>query len=197
MTMILGVSCSMREGAHTTVLVRTALEAATQCGAETHLLELRLHPLPIYEAHRNYDSDERVQEMLRVVEKADGYIVGSPEYHGCMSGAAKNFFDYLYREIAGKLFGLIAATGGSQGVSCLDNMRAAVLYCHGWVLPYNTAASTSDFDEQGNLISEKVIDRLQRIGRDITIYAPLLYQQFQADLQQEKPPMPGFAQWVG
>jgi hypothetical protein len=44
----------MREGAHTTVLVKSALGAARRCGARTSLLELRDLHLPIYEAHLDY-----------------------------------------------------------------------------------------------------------------------------------------------
>jgi len=195
-TTILGVIGSMREAAHTDVLVRIALDAAGECGAETKLLDLRTEPLPMYEAHRDYDEDQRVARILKLVDWAEGFIVGSPEYHGCMSGAAKNFFDFLYREIAGKVFGLVAATGGSQGVSCCETMRTAILYCHGWVLPYNVAANGRDFDADGNLANAKVRDRLMRLGRDVRTYAPIMHAQFQTDLKQPADAKPGFAQWL-
>jgi NAD(P)H-dependent FMN reductase len=193
---ILGVSGSLRDGAYTLRLVNLAIEAAKTCGAEVELLDLREHPMPLYEAHEDYDSNEIVNRVIRIVDSADGFIVGSPEYHGCMSGATKNFFDFLYSEISGKLFGLISATGGSQGNGCFDNMRAAVQYCHGWSLPYNVSASGRDFDAEGNLTNTKVLDRLRRMGRDVTTYAPLLRQQFLNDLKQKSPNQPGFAQWM-
>lgn len=196
MAKILGVNCSLREGANTMVLVKVALDAARDAGAETTLLDLREHPLPMYEAHSDYDGHETVQHVIEMVDQADGFIVGSPEYHGCMSGAAKNFFDFLYREIAGKVFGFVAATGGSQGVSCFDNMRAAALYCHAWVIPYNVAATGKDFDAEKQLVNSRVRDRLQRVGRDVATYAPLLHGQFQLDLTKPTTAQPGFAQWM-
>jgi NAD(P)H-dependent FMN reductase len=195
-TKILGISGSLRDGANTVKLVKLALEAARENGAEVTMLDLRDHPLPLYEAHEKYSTELVVERVIRMVNEADGYIVGSPEYHGCMSGATKNFFDFLYREIAGKVFGLVAATGGSQGVGCFDNMRAAIQYCHGWALPYNVSATGRDFDAEGNLSSAKVLDRVNRLGRDITVYAPLLYNQFQSDLQPSTGSKPGFAQWM-
>ncbi|MBX7246106.1 MAG: NAD(P)H-dependent oxidoreductase, partial [Candidatus Sumerlaeaceae bacterium] len=116
MARILGVCASTRHSSHTSILVNTALEAAKNCGAEVKLLDLRATPLPIYDADREYEDEKNVRAVLELVEWADGFIVGSPEYHGCMSGAAKNFFDFHYREFGGKLFGLVCATGGSQGV---------------------------------------------------------------------------------
>ena len=192
---ILGISGSLRDNSHTFQLVTVALEAAKQAGADASLLDLREYPLPMYEAHEDYDSDEMVQKVIRMVAQADGFIVGSPEYHGCMSGAVKNLFDFLYREICGKLFGLVSATGGSQGNGCFDNLRAAVQYCHGWVLPYNVSATGKDFDGGGHLTNDKVRDRLHRVGRDVTIYAPLLLNRFYCDLQQPADLPPGFAHW--
>lgn len=196
MPRILGVNGSLRDASNTSTLVNLALEAARDCGAETILLDLREVPLPMYEAHRDYDPDPNVGKILQAAAEADGFIIGSPEYHGCMSGATKNFFDYLYREISGKLFGLVAATGGSQGNGCFDNMRAAVQYCHGWVLPYNISATGRDFDEEGRLINAKVFDRLQRMGRDLTIYAPVLYDRFKSDIAQPPEEKRGFAHWL-
>lgn len=193
---ILGVSGSLRTGAYTLRLVERALEAARDCGAEVELLDLAKHQLPLYEAHEGYEDHPVVNSVIERVEKADGFIVGSPEYHGCMTGATKNFFDFLYREIGGKLFGLVAATGGSNGTGCFDNMRAAIQYCHGWALPYNVSASGRDFDADGNLANAKVADRLQRMGRDMAVYAPLLIGRFRDDLAEKNPQRPGFAHWL-
>jgi FMN reductase len=193
--LILGVSGSLRQGAYTLRLVEAALQSAKICGAEVQLLDLRLNQLPLYEASEDYDDHELVNRVIKMVNEADGYIVGSPEYHGCMTGATKNFFDFLYREIAGKVFGLVSATGGSNGTGCFDNMRAAIQYCHGWVLPYNVAATGRDFDTEGKLTNSKVADRLLRMGRDITTYTPLLLNQFNHDRLEKNANPPGFANW--
>lgn len=193
---ILGISGSTRHDPVTLRLVRIALQEAEANGAITDLIDLREYNLPIYCADESYGDHPVVSEVLEKVTGAEGYILGSPEYHGCMTGATKNFLDFLYREIAGKVFGLVSATGGSQGVGCFDNMRAAIQYCHGWALPYNISATGRDFDEEGVLITSKTKDRLQRMGRDITIYAPLLYRQFTTDRTQAGNARPGFANWI-
>lgn len=198
MTKILGVSSSLREGAHTRILVSIALEGAREAGAEVELLDLRETPLPLYD-HREdintYPQAENVHRIAQLVSEADGFIIGSPEYHGSMSGAAKNFFDFHYHEFAGKLMGFVAATGGSQGTSAITHMRASAQYCHAWTLPYHIGASGGDFDTQG-LKNSLVRDRLLRIGRDLSIYAPILRSQFQKDLHLPgKSPVNGFAEW--
>jgi NAD(P)H-dependent FMN reductase len=197
MARILGISGSLREGSNTLVLVENTLKYAREMGAETKLLDLREFPLPLYEAHVNYDGNAIPEQFAALVHDCDAIVLGSPEYHACMSGALKNALDFLYRELAGKVCGLVSATGGSQGIGCFDNMRAAVHACHGWVLPYVTAANGRDFDADKQIVNERVKDRLQRMARDLTVYGPLMRQQFTADLAQPKDATPGFAQWLG
>jgi NAD(P)H-dependent FMN reductase len=196
MVTVLGICGSLREHSHTRILVKEALAAAARCGARTAILDLRELPLPLFDPDVSYESHPHVVHLLQAVREADCYIVGTPEYHGCMSGGLKNLFDYVYTEISGKLFGICAATGGSQGVSSLDNLRACLLYCHAWVLPYNVGAYQKDFDEKGNIINDQVKDRLMRLGRDVAIYGPLLYEQFRRDLLAGQGEMRGFAEWT-
>lgn len=196
MARILGICGSLRDKSHTRVLVQLALDSAARLGSEVELIDLRDYALPLFEAHQRYDDHAVVREVIARMREAEAYIVGTPEYHGCMSGALKNLFDFVYTEISGKLFGIVAATGGSQGVSSLDNLRACLLYCHAWVLPYNVAASGRDFDEEGRLVSESVRDRLERLGRDVAIYGPLLWNQFKHDLALPDDAPQGFAGWV-
>lgn len=193
--LIVGFNCSLRKDAHTFVLVRTALEGAASAGARTELMDLRDLPLPLFDHGPETASHPNVALVKERVLAADGLIVGSPEYHGCMSGAAKNFFDYLYHELAGRLVGLVSATGGSQGVSAIANMRAACQYCHAWTLPHQAAARWSDFDESNHLQNDAVRHRLLRVGRDVAVYGPILHQRFLDDLPLGDTDGAGFAGW--
>lgn len=196
MARILGISGSLREGSTTLLLVETVLEYARELGAETELINLQTFPLPLYQAHVDYDGHGGPERLAELVNGCDALVLGSPEYHGCMSGAMKNMLDYLYRELAGKTCGLVAATGGSQGIGCFDNMRAAIQACHGWVLPYVTSATGRDFDNDKNLTNDRVKDLLRRTARDLTVYGPLLRRQFEADLAQPEGEQRGFAHWM-
>lgn len=193
---IVGVYGSLRPGSYTAILVDHALASAERRGAEVRKCDLRELALPMFEDDADYSADAAHQQVTELVKWADGFILGSPEYHGSMSGALKNFFDHYYHEFSGKCFGLVAAAGGGNAVSCFTHMRASVQYCHGWSLPYQIGATRADFEEGGTAIKNpRVIDRLDRLARDLVVYGALLKEQFDRDLPVTEGVEAGFATW--
>ena len=183
---ILGVSGSMREASHSRRALRVILEAARERGAETHILDLRLADLPMYRPHTPIDS-AGVREATDAVNWADAFVLASPDYHGSMSGAMKNFLDYFWAEFAGKVFGYVCASH-EKGLTVMDQMRTAVRQCYGWSLPYGVAFNGGeDFDANGNLKNAQVAHRLQMLARDLTVYGGVIREQFARDLQGNAP----------
>ena len=60
-----------------------------ELGAETRLLDLRMADLPMY--NPDAEPDEHVARVLADVTWAQAFVLASPDYHGTMSGAMKNF----------------------------------------------------------------------------------------------------------
>ncbi|MCH8333942.1 NAD(P)H-dependent oxidoreductase, partial [Candidatus Sumerlaeota bacterium] len=109
MTKILGVCGCLREGSHSNRLVSLTLDAAKDFGGEVKLLDLRETPLPLL----NPDSpsvDSNARKAREMVLWADAFLIGTPDYHGTMSGAAKNFLDYFWHEFTGKLVATMVAS---------------------------------------------------------------------------------------
>ncbi|MBF2052170.1 MAG: NAD(P)H-dependent oxidoreductase [Candidatus Sericytochromatia bacterium] len=183
---ILAVYGATQQDSRSRLTVNVIAEAARAAGAEVQALDVLAAAIPIMRVDQDFAADVAVQQMKQLTRDADGFIVVSPEYHGCMSNWIKNFFDFHYHEFAGKLFALAATTGGSMGVSCNTQMRVAVQHCHGWALPYQTAVREADFAPDGSLQEQRALDRLQRMGRDLVIYGRLLRAQFEQDLAAVK-----------
>lgn len=177
---ILAVYGCAHDGGNTQLLAQTIAAAATAQGAEVEHFNVLKHEVPLFRTDRDFKDVPIVGEMRQKTAQADAFIVVSPEYHGCMSNAIKNFFDFHYQQFAGKAFAIATSTGGSMGVSCNSQMRIAIQHCHGWALPYQVGARSAEFSE-GKIINEKVTDRLVRLGRDLVVYGSLLKQQFEQD----------------
>ncbi len=175
---VLGVAGSMRQNSYSTMTLKIALEEAQKRGAQTRLLALREADLPMYASGGN---PQALEKVAKDVEWADAFILASPDYHGSMSGAVKNFLDHFYEEFAGKLFGYIVASH-EKGLTVMDQMRTVVRQCYGWSMPYGVSInSTQDFVD-GKLTNGRIEKWVQMMARDLIVYGGLIKAQFAQDL---------------
>lgn len=181
---ILIVSGSARQDSYVHELVKIAAEAATSAGpggAEVQVVRLHELALPVMR-HGDTDQDglAAVQQVRAGATWADGFILVTPEYHGSMSGCLKNWFDFLYAELAGKFAGVLAVTGGGGGDMSITAVKTSFAWCHGFTLPYHAAARGVDFGPDGSLTNEGVRDRVRRVAHDVVRYTPVLRATFEA-----------------
>ena len=176
---VLGVGSSLREGASSTIALSIALDFAKKQGAETRLLDLKQTALPLYDPTEN-KSNLEIQKVKDDVNWSDALILSTPDYHGSMSGAMKNFLDYFWAEFAGKTFGYVC-TSHEKGLTAMDQMRTAVRQCYGWSIPYGVSVSDSE-DFVNGKITPKLESRLDMLARDLVVYGDLIRQQFVRDL---------------
>ena len=170
----------MREHSRSKRALRLVLDAAQERGAETRLLDLNAADLPMYRPDKTPDTDA-VKQAEEAVNWADAFILASPDYHGSMSGAMKNFLDYFWTEFAGKVFGYLCSSH-EKGLTVMDQMRTAVRQCYGWSLPYGvTIHADEDFDAEGNITKPAVERRLRMLSRDVAVYGALISEQFTRD----------------
>ena len=194
MITVIGIAGSMRWPSHTHAMLEVTLGAARESGSRVELIDVHTLDLPLYDP-RVRDAPPVVTELRERMADAHAYIIGSPEYHGGMSGALKNLLDYLYPEVNGKLFGIVVATGSDDGTSALAQLRTTIHAMHAWCLPYAATAGSDDFDESAHLASARVRETLLRLGRDVAIYGELLYERFARDRVLGGGVQLGFAPW--
>ncbi|HWT03009.1 MAG TPA: NAD(P)H-dependent oxidoreductase [Pyrinomonadaceae bacterium] len=179
---VLCVCGSTRIDSYSSRAARAALDAARAHGAETRLLELRDLNLPTYNPDDAGARHEGLRAATDAVNWADAYLLATPDYHGSMSGAMKNFLDFYWEEFAGKLFGYVCASH-EKGLTVMDHMRTAVRQCYGWSLPYGASVyGEKDFDSSGRVTNSQLARRLRMLGRDLVVYGSLIRGQFEVDL---------------
>jgi NAD(P)H-dependent FMN reductase len=182
---VLGVSSSMREGSFGTRTLKIVLDAAQKYETKTRLLELRKMRMPLFNPDSSAQSSMELQKVADDVNWADAFVLVSPDYHGSISGALKNFLDYYWEEFAGKTFGYIC-TSHEKGLTVMDQMRTAVRQCYGWSLPYGISVNgQEDFNEVGEVVNSLLDKRLRMLARDLVVYGKLIRGQFLQDLSSD------------
>lgn len=176
---VLGVGSSLRDKASSTTALSVALNLASKYGAETRLFDLRQNKLPLYDPGEN-NSNLEIKKISEDVSWADALILSTPDYHGSMSGAMKNFLDYFWAEFAGKTFGYICASH-EKGLTAMDQMRTAIRQCYGWSMPYGVSINDREDFTDGKM-NPKLESRLDMLARDLVVYGIILRQQFVKDL---------------
>jgi FMN reductase len=120
------------------------------------------------------------------VETADAFILGTPDYHGSISSALKNFLDHFWKEFGGKLFATLVASH-EKGLTVTDQLRTVARQCYAWSLPYGVAFADKQDVANGQIISDAFRSRLEMLVRDTRIYGELFAKQRRRDLSSTEP----------
>jgi FMN reductase len=193
---ITGISGSRRAGSYTRMAVETALRGAAEMGAITHLIDLREFDLFFADSSDSKGPD--FERLRKEVKRADGIILGTPEYHGSFSGVLKNALDLMgFDEFESKMIGLVGVSAGAMGASdALTSLRNVGRALHAWVVPEQAAvpAAGTVFDESGAIKDRRIEARLKEVGRQVARFARL-HRCAAADeflrKWEEAPPNPG------
>jgi FMN reductase len=154
-------------------------------GCAVDVLDFEKEPLALYNPDVAHDLPGYAELQDRV-DRADVILLGTPDYHGSISGATKNFLDHFWREFAGKLFATIVASH-EKGLTVTDQLRTVARQCYAWSLPYGVSFKEDEDVKDGEIISESLKNRLEMMVRDVRIYGELLGRQRRADLVGNEP----------
>src|SRR5207245_11698811 len=153
--------------------------------AKTRLLDLRNIRMPMFNPDISNEHHEQMEKVIEDLNWADAFVLASPDYHGSMSGAMKNFLDFYWEEFAVKTFGYLCSSH-ERGLTVMDQMRTAVRQCYGWSLPYGVSINgEEDFDEKGEIVNSLLVKRLENLARDLVVYGKLIRGQFLKDISTE------------
>lgn len=170
--LVVALCGSLRNASTTRMALRHALDEAAAAGARTELVDLRTWELPLF------DPDDRdrgdAAKLKSLVAEADAVLMGTPVYHGMISSALKNAFDYLGKdEFTDTTVGLVATAGGGSYAQTLEHLRTGIRTVHGWTLPHEVGIrnASSKFDEHGEFTDEGLERRVRKLGRMAVEYA--------------------------
>jgi FMN reductase len=173
---IVAVGGTLRPGSSTEKAMRHVLDAAQSAGARTALISGAALQLPMYQPE-NPERTAAARDLVAQLALADGIIIGSPGYHGSISGLVKNALDYAEDlrsdarpYFSGRAVGCIATAGGWPGaINTLSALRDIVHALRGWPTPLGASINTSEkvFDDAGKCIAPRVTQMLDLIAAEV------------------------------
>jgi FMN reductase len=178
--LIVGLGGTTRTGSTSERAVRIALEEAERQGAQTIMFPGPELDFPNY-APENPIRSAAALRLIEALRKADGIIVGSPGYHGSLSGLVKNALDYVEdmrtdrrSYFDGRSVGLIACAYGWQATgTTLTALRSIVHALRGWPTPLGVAINSASgvFDKTGELTDEATRSLLHILAGQVMEFA--------------------------
>ena len=182
---VLAVVGSLQRDSVTRVVIRHVAQQLEATGCAVDVLDFDKVPLGLYNPDTAHGLPGYAELQARV-HQADVIVLGSPDYHGGMSGAMKNFLDHFWHEFAGKLFATIVASH-EKGLTVMDQLRTVARQCYAWTLPYGVSLSEDIDVKDGQITSDALKQRLEMLVRDLRVYGGLLALQRRADLAGTEP----------
>jgi len=180
--LIVGIGGTTRPGSSGERMVRAVLSACADRGAQTRMFGgAELAALPHF-APENAERTAGQRDFVEAVRAADGIVIGTPGYHGGVSGLVKNAIDLLEdlnqdRRVYfdQRAVGLVVTAAGWQacGVT-LQALRGIVHAMRGWPTPVGIAVNTVEqrpFDESGALSDPALLKQVALQAEQILFLA--------------------------
>ena len=117
-----------REGRQSEKVAKFMIEETKNAGFETELIDVRDFRT---EATDKLQASPQAKKLIPIIEKADGFIIVSPEYNHGYPGELKMMLDMLYQQYAKKPVGFCAVSAaGLGGARVVEQLRQVVVELH-------------------------------------------------------------------
>ena len=179
--LIVGIGGTARPNSTSERAVLETLRKARELGAETRFFDgAFVSGLPLYVPERKERTDPE-RDFIAAMRRCHGVIVGTPGYHGSLSGPIKNILDLLedtardeHPDLDGRAFGCVVTAYGWQ--ACGTTLVALRMIAHAlraWPTPFGAAlnASTPLFETDGTCIDEKIAQQLAVVATQVVEFA--------------------------
>lgn len=178
--LVVGLGGTLRSNSSTERALRQCLAAVERQGGRTKLYCGEDIHLPMYNPHEPARTPEAIA-LIEALREADAVIVGSPGYHGGVSGLVKNALDYIedMRDdsrvyLDNKPWGCISCAYGWQAaVGTLEQLRAIGHALRAWPTPLGVAINSADqiWNETGELVDVTVTNQLELLASQLLTFA--------------------------
>ncbi|MEK3937089.1 NAD(P)H-dependent oxidoreductase [Sporosarcina sp. FSL W7-1349] len=173
---VVGISGTL-VGSKTRVLVEHLMQQVKQQypECETDLVDLKEYSLELCDGRPTEQYGSDTKEVIRKIEEADAFLIGTTILHGSMPGALKNLFELVPVSAFSDKFTAFAANGGNplHYLAIENYVKPIASYLKMWSLPEYLFVLSSDFNKENRLTGEL---KLGEVDSFIDRYTTVLKQ---------------------
>ena len=163
-----------RTGRQSEKAARFMLQKAQEAGLESELVDVRDYRIEVTD---NTEKSAQAQKLAEKANRADGFIIVSPEYNHGYPGELKMFLDMLFGQYAHKPVGICGVSSGAWGgARMVEQLRQVCLAFH--MVPTSEAVYFPKiqelFDENGNFLGKSQAGQAKRLLAELIWYAEAL-----------------------
>lgn len=175
MSIIIGISGSLRRGSFNSALLRAAVELMPE-GSELRIETIEGVPLYNGDVETAEGIPKRVAELKKAIAEANGLLIATPEYNNSIPGVFKNTVDWLSRPpsdiktvFGDKPVAVMGASQGGFGTILSQNAWLPVLRTLGTKPWFGgrllVSRAQTVFDEHGKILDQNVRKQLEEFLR--------------------------------
>ncbi|GAA3213798.1 NAD(P)H-dependent oxidoreductase [Actinocorallia longicatena] len=153
---------SVRDGRYAPLVAGWFLDHAADSAFELDVIDLIDVDLPLNTPAHGGEASDRAKAALAdvtpVLERADAFIVITPEYNHSYPAALKNLIDWHSTQWQAKPVGIVSYGGFSGGIRATEHLRHVFAELHAVTLrdAVSIPAAYAAFDEDGRMKEPEV-----------------------------------------
>lgn len=138
--------------------------------SEVNVIRLSDFDAPVYrkELEKEHGIPESIKKLQLLFNKADAFIISTPEYNSSIPGGLKNTFDWLSR-LEGKIFQdkpvllMAASPGGRGGQSVLNHLSGVIPFWGAKLIgPFSFPKFSENFQD-GKVVEPELDGKLRSL----------------------------------
>jgi len=174
---------SVREGRKSYFPAKLFVEKLVAAGCSSDLVDFKELPLPFLDAplepskYNKQYPHANVQTWSGIADKADAFMIVTPEYNHGYPGVLKNALDWLYPEFAHKPVGLVGVSSGLVGgARVIEQLRPVIENFSMFGIRETVMFKNIQdvFDGDGNLLEERYHKQMDELVASLIFSAEIM-----------------------
>ena len=159
MSKIILIQGSLNPNSKTAIIINEVVNILKEKNITYEVIDLRKLKLEFCNGRELKDYNEDLQNAYKLMESANGYIIGMPVYCYSVSGVLKNFLDITCSAMENKVTGIVCNAGGVMSyLASADLMKILSYEVHALTVQPTVYAYGNDFKD-GQIANEKVLHK--------------------------------------